>query len=95
MFGCLTLLAADYYAQQKYPQAITYWQKILPMLPAGSPQADAVMKGIEQAKTDAGLQTSQLTVNIDISPAAKRMLPQNGVLYISVTDGVSPVPVRG
>lgn len=89
----LTLLAADYYAQQKYPQAITYWQKILPMLPAGSPQADAVMKGIEQAKTDAGLQTSQLTVNIDISPAAKRMLPQNGVLYISVTDGVSPVPV--
>ncbi|MBT0720484.1 c-type cytochrome biogenesis protein CcmI [Tatumella sp. TA1] len=89
----LTLLAADFYAQQKYPEAIRYWQQLLPHLTPGSAQRDAVEKGIEQAKTNAGLQTSQLSVNIDLSTSAKRMLPQNGVLYISVTDGVSPVPV--
>ena len=89
----LTLLAADLFAQQKYPEAIRYWQQLLPQLAPGSGQRDAVEKGIEQAKTNAGLQTSQLTVNIDLSTSAKRMLPQNGVLYISVTDGVSPVPV--
>ncbi|PIJ42870.1 c-type cytochrome biogenesis protein CcmI [Tatumella sp. OPLPL6] len=89
----LTLLAADFFAQQKYSDAIRYWQQLLPQLAPGSAQWDAVEKGIEQAKTNAGLQTSQLTVNIDLSTSAKRMLPQNGVLYISVTDGVSPVPV--
>jgi len=89
----LTLLAADFFAQQKYSDAIRYWQQLLPQLAPGSAQRDAVEKGIEQAKTNAGLQTSQLTVNIDLSTSAKRMLPQNGVLYISVTDGVSPVPV--
>jgi len=89
----LTLLAADFYGQQKYTEAIRYWQQLLPNLAPGSAQRDAVEKGIEQAKTNAGLQTSQLSINIALSTSAKRMLPQNGVLYISVTDGVSPVPV--
>lgn len=89
----LTLLAADYYAQQQYTEAIRYWQQLLTLLPEHSAQTDAIQKGIEQAKTNAGLQTSQLTVNINLSTSAKRMLPQNGVLYISVTDGVSPIPV--
>ncbi|WP_241608756.1 c-type cytochrome biogenesis protein CcmI [Rosenbergiella australiborealis] len=89
----LTLLAADLYAQQKYSEAIRYWQQLLPSLAIGSPQREAIEKGIEQAKTNAGLQTSQLMLTIDLSTSAKRMLPENGVLYISVTDGVSPLPV--
>ncbi|KGD72347.1 cytochrome C [Tatumella morbirosei] len=89
----LSLLAADSFTEQNYDKAIGYWQKMLTMIPADSKEADAVRKGIEQARTNAGQQTSKLTLNIAIAPAAEKMLTPNGILYISVTDGVSPVPV--
>lgn len=88
-----SLLAAVNYTQQNYDTAIGFWQKMLTMVPAGSKQADAIEQGIEQARTNAGQQTSKLTLNVGITPQAEKMLTPNGILYISVTDGVSPVPV--
>ncbi len=89
----LSLLAADSFTEQNYDKAIGYWQKMLTMIPADSKEADAVRKGIEQARTNAGQQTSKLTLHIAIAPNAEKMLTPDGILYISVTDGVSPVPV--
>ncbi|MBS0909236.1 c-type cytochrome biogenesis protein CcmI [Tatumella sp. JGM118] len=89
----LSLLAAVNYTQQNYDTAIGYWQKMLPLLPANSKEANAVEQGIELARTNAGQQSSKLTLNVAIAPTAEKMLTPNGILYISVTDGVSPVPV--
>lgn len=89
----LGLLAFNAYQQQHYAAAIADWQRMLTLLPAGDPRVTPIQHSIEQAKTDSGVQTSQLALSIKLSPAAEKMLPDGGVLYISVSDGVSPLPV--
>ncbi|WP_312242886.1 c-type cytochrome biogenesis protein CcmI [Pantoea sp.] len=89
----LGLLAFNAYGQQQYDEAIGAWQAMLKLLPAGDSRAAMIERSIEQAKTDAGEQNSQLALTVSLSPTAEKMLPQGGVLYISVSDGVSPVPV--
>lgn len=89
----LSLLAFNAFARQDYDQAIAEWQKMLQLLPADDNRSDTIRRSIEQARTDAGRQTSRLALNVTLAPEAEKMLPEGGVLYISVSDGVSPVPV--
>lgn len=89
----LGLLAFNAYEQQQYDQAIDAWQTLLTLLPAGDERRVMIARSIEQAKTAAGQQSSQLAITVSLTPQAEKMLPQGGVLYISVSDGVSPVPV--
>lgn len=89
----LSLLAFNAFARQDYDQAIAEWQKMLQLLPADDKRSDTIRRSIEQARTDAGRQTSRLALNVTLAPEAEKMLPEGGVLYISVSDGVSPVPV--
>ncbi|MGX9255549.1 c-type cytochrome biogenesis protein CcmI [Pantoea ananatis] len=89
----LSLLAYNAFEQQQYSQAIDSWQELLNALPANDARRDGIARSIEQAKTDAGQQSTQLAVEVTLSPQAEKMLPPGGVMYISVTDGVSPVPV--
>ena len=89
----LSLAAFNAFEQQQYPQAIGAWQTMLTQLPAADPRVAQVERSIQQAKSAAGLQTSQLSLSITLAQATEKMLPPGGVMYISVTDGVSPVPV--
>ncbi|QHM71860.1 c-type cytochrome biogenesis protein CcmI [Mixta intestinalis] len=89
----LSLAAFNAFEQQQYQRAIGAWQTMLLLLPAGDTRIAQVKRNIEQAKTAAGLQTSKLSLTITLAPEAEKMLPQGGVMYISVFDGVSPVPV--
>lgn len=89
----LGLLAFNAFEQQQYDQAIDAWQTLLTLLPANDERRVMIARSIEQAKTAAGQQSSQLALSISLMPQAEKILPQGGVLYISVTDGVSPVPV--
>jgi len=89
----LGLLAFNAFEQQQYDQAIDAWQTLLTLLPANDERRVMIARSIEQAKTAAGQQSSQLALSISLTPQAEKILPQGGVLYISVTDGVSPVPV--
>lgn len=89
----LSLLAFNAFSQQHYPEAIAGWQKMLQLLPADDKRIVMIQRSIEQAKTESGKQNSQLALSVTLTPAAEKMLPADGVLYISVTDGVSPVPV--
>lgn len=89
----LSLLAFNAFEQQQYDQAIGAWQVMLKLLPAGDKRISMIERSIEQAKTDAGQQNSHLALTVSLTPQAEKMLPQGGVLYISVSDGVSPVPV--
>ncbi|ADU70091.1 c-type cytochrome biogenesis protein CcmI [Pantoea sp. At-9b] len=89
----LSLLAFNAFEQQQYDEAIGAWQMMLKLLPAGDQRIAMIERSIEQAKTDAGQQNTHLALTVSLTPQAEKMLPQGGVLYISVTDGVSPVPV--
>ncbi len=89
----LSLLAFNAFEQQQYDQAIGAWQVMLKLLPAGDKRISMIERSIEQAKTDAGQQNSHLALTVSLTAQAEKMLPQGGVLYISVSDGVSPVPV--
>lgn len=89
----LDLLAWNAFQQQQYAQAIGAWQRMLTILPAGDRHRPAIERSIAQAKTAAGQQNTQLALTVTITPQAEKMLPPDGVMYISVTDGVSLVPV--
>ncbi|HAK34625.1 MAG TPA: c-type cytochrome biogenesis protein CcmI [Pantoea sp.] len=89
----LGLLAFNAYEQQQYDQAISSWQAMLKQIPADDRRRVLIERSIEQAKTDAGQQNTQLALTVTLTPEAEKMLPPGGVMYISVSDGVSPVPV--
>jgi len=89
----LSLLAFNAYGQQQYDQAIEAWQTILTLLPAGDQRHAMIARSIEKARSEAGQQSRQLALTVTLTPKAEKMLPPDGVLYISVSDGASPVPV--
>jgi len=89
----LGLLAFNAYEQQQYEQAISAWQAMLKRIPADDRRRVMIERSIEQANTDAGQQNTQLALTVTLTPEAEKMLPPGGVMYISVSDGVSPVPV--
>jgi cytochrome c-type biogenesis protein CcmI len=89
----LSLLAFNASGQQNYTEALDAWRAMLALLPAGDPRITLIQRSIEQAKTAVGQQAVALSLTVKLSPPAEKMLPPDGVLYISVSDGVSPVPV--
>ncbi|MGJ0482070.1 c-type cytochrome biogenesis protein CcmI [Pantoea agglomerans] len=89
----LSLLAYNAYGQQQYDQAIDAWQTLLGLLPAGDKRHAMIARSIEKARSEAGQQSRQLALTVTLTPEAEKMLPPDGVLYISVSDGASPVPV--
>lgn len=89
----LSLLAYNAYGQQQYDQAIDAWQTLLALLPAGDQRHAMIARSIEKARSEAGQQSRQLALTVTLTSQAEKMLPPDGVLYISVSDGVSPVPV--
>ncbi len=89
----LSLLAFNAYGQQQYDQAIDAWQTLLGLLPAGDSRHAMIARSIEKARSAAGQQSRQLALTVTLAPKSEKMLPQDGVLYISVSDGASPVPV--
>ncbi|MGP4139333.1 c-type cytochrome biogenesis protein CcmI [Sodalis praecaptivus] len=89
----LDLLALNEYQQGHDAQAIALWREVLGRLPAADPRADALRQHIEQAKAQGGLEQGALRVVVTLSPAAAAALPPSGTLFISVSDGQSPIPV--
>jgi len=89
----LSLLAFNAYGQQQYDQAINAWQTLLALLPVDDKRHAMIARSIEKARSEAGQQSRQLALTVTLTPKAEKMLPPDGVLYISVSDGDSPVPV--
>ncbi|WP_283011669.1 c-type cytochrome biogenesis protein CcmI [Cronobacter turicensis] len=87
------LLAFSAFRQQRYPEAIAIWQAMLTRLPPDDARRAAVLRGIQQARVDSGMDNARLAVKITLSPVSKKALPDKGILFVSVTDGVSGVPV--
>ncbi|EOC1334551.1 c-type cytochrome biogenesis protein CcmI [Cronobacter turicensis] len=87
------LLAFSAFRQQRYPEAIAIWQSMLTRLPPDDARRAAVLRGIQQARVDSGMDNARLAVKITLSPVSNKALPDKGILFVSVTDGVSGVPV--
>nr|MBA2817013.1 cytochrome c-type biogenesis protein CcmI [Candidatus Pantoea persica] len=89
----LGLLAFNAYELQQFDQAIGTWQTMLKLIPADDRRRAMIERSIEQAKTDASQQNTQLALTVTLTPEAEKMLPPGGVIYISVSDSVLSVPV--
>lgn len=89
----LSLLAFNAFEQKQYPEAIGAWQIMLRLLPAGDERRSVIERSIAQAKVEAGIDNVKLAVTITLTPEAKKTLPDKGILFVSVTDGESNVPV--
>ncbi|CAO96191.1 c-type cytochrome biogenesis protein CcmI [Erwinia tasmaniensis] len=89
----LGLLAFNDFSLQNYGGAITRWQKMLQLLPPEDGRVVMIRRSIAEAKSVSGVEKSQLALTIGLSNAAEKMLQPGGVLYISITDGHSPIPV--
>lgn len=48
----LAMLAMDAYQAKAYPDAITYWERLLKIAPAGSDEAKAIRKAIAKAQSN-------------------------------------------
>lgn len=89
----LDLLALNEYQQNNDARAVALWREVLAGLPAADARADAIRQHIAQAKAQGGLEQAALNVVVTLSPAAAAGLPPQGTLFISVSDGQSPIPV--
>ncbi|AUX73266.1 c-type cytochrome biogenesis protein CcmI [Erwinia pyrifoliae] len=89
----LGLLAFNNFSLQNYAQAMDIWQKMLQLLAADDGRVALIQRSIAEAKSALGGQENRLALTVRLSDAAEKMLPLRGVLYISVTDGNSPIPV--
>ncbi|MGP4130393.1 c-type cytochrome biogenesis protein CcmI [Pantoea tagorei] len=68
----LGLLAFNAYEQQQYEQAISAWQAMLKRIPADDRRRVMIERSIEQAKTDAGQQNTQLALTVTLTPEAEK-----------------------
>ncbi|MTD42510.1 c-type cytochrome biogenesis protein CcmI [Erwinia sp. CPCC 100877] len=89
----LSLLAFNAFEQKQYREAIGAWQIMLRLLPVGDERRGVIERSIAQAKVEAGIDNVKLAVTITLTPEAKKNLPEKGMLFVSVTDGESNVPV--
>jgi cytochrome c-type biogenesis protein CcmI len=89
----LSLLAFNAFEQKQYQEAIGAWQIMLRLLPANDERRAVIERSVAQAKVESGVDNVKLAVTITLTPEAKKTLPENGILFISVTDGESNVPV--
>lgn len=89
----LDLLAYNEFEQGNYPRAIGIWEMMLKYLPANDKWGEKVKASIEQAKAKSGQGSARLNVHVTLSTSAAKQTPQQGAVFISVTDGISSVPV--
>ncbi|MBT9431604.1 c-type cytochrome biogenesis protein CcmI [Candidatus Sodalis endolongispinus] len=89
----LDLLALNEYQQNNDARAVALCREVLARLPAADARAAAIRQHIAQAKAQGGLDQATLNVVVTLSPAAAAGLPPQGTLFISVSDGQSPIPV--
>lgn len=89
----LSLLAFSAFEQQRWQEAIGAWQIMLRLLPAQDQRRAIIERSIAQAKVEAGMDNVKQAVTISLTPDAEKALPVKGIVFVSVTDGVSNVPV--
>lgn len=93
----LGLLGVAAFDQQKFSEAIHYWQRLLVLMPANNPNTQAIKGGIEKARSQlnetqlAGLKEKQkpkveaatsIVVKVDLADSIKSQVPENADVFV-------------
>ncbi|MBV6289627.1 c-type cytochrome biogenesis protein CcmI [Pseudomonas aegrilactucae] len=100
----LGLLGIAAFEDERYPQAIDYWNRLLAQLPEGDASRDALQGGIERAterlKAGAGKPAeaeqagARLTVRVELAPALKdKVKPDDSVFIFARASSGPPMPL--
>lgn len=89
----LSLFAFNAFEQQRWQVSIDACQRLLRLLPVNDARRQAIEQTITQAKVSAGIDNVKQAVKISLTAEAEKGLPTEGFVFISVTEGSSPVPV--
>lgn len=93
----LGLLGIDAFERQDYAQALQHWRHLMRMLPVGSPNAELIQRGIEQAEQKVGptgLPGPKLVVAVSLAPELAAAVPEGGTLFVLArAAGGSPMPL--
>ncbi len=100
----LGLLGIAAFEQGQYGQAVTHWQKLITLLPAGSPERQIIAQGIVRAQAELGTAPEtpgteagsepRLELTIDVAAELKQELPDGATLFVfaRAVDG-PPMPL--
>jgi cytochrome c-type biogenesis protein CcmH len=93
----LGLLGIDAFERQDYAEALAHWRHLLRVLPAGSPNAELIQRGVDQAEQKlgpAGLPGPRLVVAVSLAPELAAAVPEGGTLFVFArAAGGSPMPL--
>lgn len=93
----LGLLGIDAFERQDYAQALLHWRHLVRVLPAGSPNAELIQRGIDQAEQKlgpAGLPGPKLVVAVSLAPELAAAVPAGSTLFVLArAAGGSPMPL--
>lgn len=93
----LGLLGIDAFERQDYAQALLHWRHLVRMLPPGSPNAELIQRGIDQAEQKlgpTGLPGPRLVIAVSLAPELAAAVPEGGTLFVFArAAGGSPMPL--
>lgn len=88
----LGLLGIAAFEQGQYGQAVTHWQRLITLLPPGSPERQIIAQGIVRAQAELGTDLAgstaaategpRLDITIDVADALKEGLPSGATLFV-------------
>ncbi|ALO46306.1 c-type cytochrome biogenesis protein CcmI [Pseudohongiella spirulinae] len=96
----LQLLGADAYVNRDFQSALTYWQRLLNMTPAGSEDgeflrmmiADAQAQMTQQSAADADPMASAPQIQVSLSLSPELDVPDDTRVFVSAQDSARPGP---
>lgn len=102
----INLLAVNAYQHKQYQQAVNYWEKLLPLFPPQSKNAEVVLTAIAKAqqhikptltKKSVAANKIKLLVSVKLNPALRKQLQANDVLFVyakAVNGPSMPVAIK-
>jgi cytochrome c-type biogenesis protein CcmH len=93
----LGLLGIDAFERQDYAQALLHWRHLLRLLPPGTPNADLIQRGVDQAEQRLGpdgMPGPRIAVSVSLAPELAAAVPQGATLFVFARAvGGSPMPL--
>jgi len=89
----LGLLGMQAFEQQRYAEAVNYWQQLVNVLPPESAQAEVIQAPLKRARELAGMAVAELPgITISLTLADSISVPANAILFVFAKSAVPDAP---
>lgn len=89
----LGLLGMQAFEQQRFTDAVNYWEQLVKILPPESAQADVIQGPLKRARELAGIKTIELPgLTISLTLADSVSVPANAILFVFAKSAVPNAP---